>query len=189
MKIVAGEFRGRIIKAPKMRDIRPSTERTREAIFSVLGADVIDAGVADLFCGSGALGIEALSRGAKRVLFVDSSSAAMATAKENIRSLGIENRARFLTMNVLHLRHSYLDKVGIIFADPPYKLGFAARLISLLSLPKYSWNGILVLEHEVQWHYDSDYFKLVKRIDFGDTSVSFLLKLEISPIVDGKDKT
>jgi 16S rRNA (guanine966-N2)-methyltransferase len=175
MKIVAGEFGGRIIKVPKIPHIRPSTEKTREAIFSALGDDVIDANVADLFCGSGALGLEALSRGAKSALFIDSSRAATAVVRQNILSLGLESRSRVMTMNALNLRPSHLEHIGIIFADPPYKMEYADRLVTLLSLRKFGWRGILVLEHEPKWRYDGERFMLVRRLEYGDTAISFLL--------------
>jgi 16S rRNA (guanine966-N2)-methyltransferase len=175
MRIAGGEFRGRILKAPKIANIRPSTEKTREAIFSVLGADILDSKVMDLFCGSGALGLEALSRGALSAIFIDINPMSIAASKENIRALGVDLHTRVLTMNALNLRALHLDGVGIIFADPPYNMGYAERLVSLLSLQKNRWHGILVLEHEPKWHYDGDKFELAKRLEFGDTAVSFLL--------------
>lgn len=175
MKIVAGEFGGRNLKVPKIPHIRPSTEKTREAIFSSLGADILDAYVADLFCGSGALGLEALSRGAKSALFVDIHPAAIAIVRQNIHKLGLESRSKVMTRNALNLRPAHLEQIGIIFADPPYKMGYATRLIALLSLQKFAWHGILVIEHEPNWHYDGDKFELVKILKFGDTAASFLL--------------
>ncbi len=176
MKIVAGEFGGRIIKVPNIPHIRPSTEKTRKAIFSALGDDIIDASIADLFCGSGALGIEALSRGAKNALFVDIHPAAIATVKQNIRLLELESRCKVMTLNALNLRPVHLSQTGIIFADPPYKLGYADRLVKLLSLQKFAWHGILVIEHEPKWHYDGEEFELLKKLAFGDTQVSFLFR-------------
>jgi 16S rRNA (guanine966-N2)-methyltransferase len=175
MRIAGGEYKGRILKVPKISNIRPSTEKTREAIFSVLGGDILDAKVADLFCGSGALGLEALSRGAESALFVDLHPASIANVKENIRALGLESRTRVMVKNALNLRQSILDGIRIIFADPPYNMGYAERLVSLLSLQKSLWHGILVLEHEPKWNYDGEKFDLAKRLEFGDSAVSFLL--------------
>jgi 16S rRNA (guanine966-N2)-methyltransferase len=187
MRIAGGEFRGRIIKAPKIPNIRPSTEKTREAIFSVLGGDILDARVADLFCGSGALGLEALSRGAASALFVDINSACITSVKENIRTLGLEPHSKVMTMNALGLRASHLNGLGIIFADPPYKMGYAERLVALLSLQKLLWHGILVLEHEPKWFYEGDRFELAKRLEFGDTAVSFLLGLKDVERINSND--
>ncbi len=187
MRIAGGEFRGRIIKTPKIPTIRPSTEKTREAIFSVLGADILDAKVADLFCGSGALGLEAISRGASSALFIDINSACTTTVKENVITLGLESCTKVMTLNALGLRASHLNDVGIIFADPPYKMGYAERLVSLLSLQKLLWHGILVLEHEPKWIYEGDRFELAKRLEFGDTAVSFLLGRKDVERIDSND--
>src|SRR5512143_539895 len=128
MKIVAGEFGGRIIKVPKIPHIRPSTEKTREAIFSALGEDILNANVADFFCGSGALGLEALSRGASSSLFIDVHPAAISTVRQNIRLLELESRCRIMTMNALNLRPAHIARTGIIFADPPYNMEYADRV-------------------------------------------------------------
>jgi 16S rRNA (guanine966-N2)-methyltransferase len=175
MRITGGMYKGRIIKAPKIRDIRPSTEKTREAIFSVLGGDIFDASVADLFCGSGALGLEAISRGAKSAFFVDLHPTAIAAAKTNIRALGLESRTRVMIKNAIKLPVAQLNGIGIIFADPPYNMEYANRLVSLLSLPKSLWHGILVIEHEPKWNYYGEQFELARRLEFGDSAVSFLL--------------
>jgi 16S rRNA (guanine966-N2)-methyltransferase len=174
MKITGGQFRGRNLKIPKNAHIRPSTEKIREAIFSSLGEDIIDANIADLFCGSGALGLEGLSRGAKTALLIDSDSSAVNTVRENISVLGMESKARAMVMNILHLRPSKLEPYGILFADPPYKKRYAEFL--LLSLQKSRWHGILILEHESEWNYAGAEFRLLKRLDFGDSAVSFLFR-------------
>jgi 16S rRNA (guanine966-N2)-methyltransferase len=176
MKIAGGLYKGRIIKAPKIRNIRPSTEKIRESIFSALGADIIEASIADLFCGSGALGLEALSRGACQALFVDSNYGSIVAVRENIRRLDVESISAVMTMNVFNLRPKHLQGIGIIFADPPYRAGYARKLLALLSLPKFNWYGILILEHESDWGNEGDEYRLLRRLDLGDTSVSFLVR-------------
>ncbi|MGA1345675.1 MAG: RsmD family RNA methyltransferase, partial [Ilumatobacteraceae bacterium] len=96
MRVVAGELRGRRIVAPAGRDTRPTTDRVREAIFNALGSAGLVEGalVADLFAGSGALGIEALSRGAERCVFVETDRAALAALEQNLDHLGLRSRAR-----------------------------------------------------------------------------------------------
>jgi 16S rRNA (guanine966-N2)-methyltransferase len=176
MKIAGGEFKGRVIKVPAVPDLRPSTERIREAIFSVIGADIINAQVADLFCGSGALGLEALSRGAAHALFVDSNRAVAAIVRQNIKRLSLLRCARVINMNVFDIRPGHVAGMTIIFADPPYGKEYCRRLASLLSLQKFAWNGILALEHESDWQYDGAEYSIVRRLDFGDSSASFLMK-------------
>ena len=186
MKITGGQLRGRTLKVPKNAHIRPSTEKIREAIFSSLGEDIIDADIADLFCGSGALGLEGISRGAKTALFLDSDSAAVNTVRENISALGLESRCRAMIANILHLRPSKLEPYGIIFADPPYKKRYAEIL--LLSLQKSRWHGILILEHESEWEYRSSEFKVLRRLDFGDSAVSILFKSDETVKLDEMEK-
>jgi len=176
MRIAGGIFKGRTIITPNIRNIRPSTEKTREAIFSALGADLIEASVADLFCGSGALGLEALSRGARSALFVDSSLSATSTVRENIAKLKIEPLSKVMTMNALNLRPKHLQGIGVIFADPPYRGGHAMKLLTLLSLPKFDWYGILVLEHEADCVVTGGNYELLRRLKFGETAVSFLIR-------------
>lgn len=174
MRIVGGILRGRYIRVPAGRDLRPSTDKTREAIFSVLGDDIACPRVADLFCGSGALGLEALSRGADQAVFVDSSKEAIRAVRHNLKELRLQSKTQTKLMDVFKIRPSLLEGVTIIFADPPYGKRYGDNLLSLLSLKKFAYDGIIVLEHESEWSYAGSEFRILKRIDFGDSSVSFL---------------
>jgi 16S rRNA (guanine966-N2)-methyltransferase len=117
MRVVAGRFKGRTLHAPKGRDTRPTSDKVREALFSVL-ADVEGAQVLDLYAGSGALGIEALSRGAAAVTFVDDDERAVAAMRRNLEQLGIEATVRRRDAVV------FLGSAGgpfdLVFIDPPY---------------------------------------------------------------------
>ncbi len=175
MRIAGGILKGRHIRVPGGRNLRPSTDKIRGAIFSVLGDDIIGSRVADLFCGSGALGLEALSRGAAHAVFVDSSKEAISTVKQNLKDLELQDRAETRSMDVFDIRPLSLENVSIILADPPYRKLFGDKLISLLSLKKFDYDGIIVLEHENEWSFGGSEFQVPKRIDFGDSSVSFLL--------------
>jgi 16S rRNA (guanine966-N2)-methyltransferase len=120
MRVIAGEYGGRRLVAPRGRGTRPTSDRVREALFSILG-DLAGAGVLDLFAGSGALAIEALSRGASRATLVDSSASAIAAARRNLESLGLE--AEILHQGVLpFLRNAAAQRrhYDLVFADPPY---------------------------------------------------------------------
>jgi 16S rRNA (guanine966-N2)-methyltransferase len=120
MRVVAGELGGRRIVAPEGRDTRPTTDRVREAIFNALGSAGLVEGalVADLFAGSGAIGLEALSRGAERCTFVERDRAALRALEENVESLGVEDRCRIVRGDALSLAGS-ID-ADIVLADPPY---------------------------------------------------------------------
>jgi len=185
MRIAGGRLKGRIINVPGGKDIRPSTEKTRGAIFSVLGDDIIDAKVADLFCGSGALGIEALSRGAVRAMFMDSSKSAIGILSKNLNALDLKDESDIHMMDVFRIRPGKLGGFSIIFADPPYRKGLGSKLISLLCLKKNMARGILVLEHESDWIHDGETPVVLKRLDFGDSSVTFYRL----PAVDQDDYT
>ena len=132
MRVIAGRWRGRRLVAPKGAATRPTSDRVREALFSILGDRVHGARVLDLFAGSGALGLEALSRGAAEVTFVDSAAAAIAALETNLDALGAEaevhrsDALRFLRAAAGKARH-----YDLVLLDPPYRL--AARLGRALS--------------------------------------------------------
>lgn len=120
MRVVAGEFRGRRLSAPATAATRPTTDRVREAMFNALASlDVIvDATVADLYAGSGALGIEALSRGAQHCTFVEKDRAALSAIHDNVAMLGVSGRTRVVSGDALVMSKGLT--VDIAFADPPY---------------------------------------------------------------------
>jgi 16S rRNA (guanine966-N2)-methyltransferase len=173
LRITGGFLKGRILKTPKSDQLRPTSDKVRQAIFSSLGSDIVDSSIADLFCGTGALGIEALSRGAKSALFIDKANSSISLLKKNIDGLELDNQAEIVKMDVFRIRPAYFNDISIIFADPPYRKGYCHKLLSLLSLSKFGWHGIIMFEHEADWSYDYDTPTLLNRLDFGDTSVSF----------------
>lgn len=122
MRVVAGELGGRRLTAPKGKKVRPTSDRAREALFSILG-DVSGATVCDLFCGTGALGIEALSRGACRAVLVDTD---IGPAEVNTEALGLGERADLVRQDALAYLRSTTETFDLILCDPPYTL--AARL-------------------------------------------------------------
>jgi 16S rRNA (guanine966-N2)-methyltransferase len=121
MRVVAGELRGRLFEAPPGHDTRPTTDKVREAVFNALGSlDLVrDAAVADLFAGSGGLGIEALSRGAVHVTFVERDRAALRMLRENLRSLDLEGSSKVVPGDAM-VMVAGLD-VDLVLADPPYE--------------------------------------------------------------------
>lgn len=135
MRVIAGAYGGRRLRAPTGADTRPTSDRVREALFSVLGERVAGARVLDLFAGTGALGIEALSRGASEATFVDSSLAAIRVLEANLAGLGITAQvhradARAFTRTARRRPRQY----DLVFLDPPYKsaAGFGAELAEWL---------------------------------------------------------
>jgi len=147
MRIIAGEWRGRPIEAPPGRGTRPTADRARETLFSMLASRLgsfEDLRVADLFAGSGALGFEALSRGAASVTFVESEPAAAASIQRNADSLGAANRIRIESGSALALLRT--DPFDLIFADPPYASGAGSEIVRALLharwLPPGGWLAV-----------------------------------------------
>jgi 16S rRNA (guanine966-N2)-methyltransferase len=132
MRVVAGELRGRRLAAPADGSIRPTTDKVREAIFNALTSldAIVDARVADLYAGSGALGIEALSRGATHCTFVERGRTALASLKQNIAGLRLDDRARVVAGDAVTVAPR-LD-VDLVFADPPYGFDDWPRLIQAI---------------------------------------------------------
>jgi 16S rRNA (guanine966-N2)-methyltransferase len=135
MRIVAGELGGRRLVAPEGTSTRPTTDRVREAIFNSLGsAGVLEGAlVADLFAGSGAVGIEALSRGAAHCTFVERDRAALRALDENLTTLDLHDRSRVRPGDSLSLARSF--DVDIVFADPPYDFDRWAQLLEAVDAP------------------------------------------------------
>ena len=123
LRIIAGELKGRKLRSVRGRKTRPTANRTREAIFNILAGQIQDSRVLDLFAGTGAFGIEALSRGAESVVFVDADHNSVSVIKENVENLSLENRTKIyrwdLTRNLNSLG-SRRSAFNLIFMDPPY---------------------------------------------------------------------
>ncbi|MGE5767861.1 MAG: 16S rRNA (guanine(966)-N(2))-methyltransferase RsmD [Bacteroidota bacterium] len=152
MRIVAGRHRGRSLKTPEDLAVRPTADRTREALFNILtsgklaaeGAQRLpEARVLDAFAGTGALGLEALSRGAAHAVFMENYAPAIEICRANIRSLGEEARAELITCDVLHPRPA-AAACDIVFLDPPYNQGLAEKAVDALLNKGWIAPGALV---------------------------------------------
>jgi 16S rRNA (guanine966-N2)-methyltransferase len=147
VRIIAGQWRGRTIKAPKDSRVRPTGDRAREAWMSIMQPEIVGAKVLDLYAGSGALGLEALSRGAESADFVDVGPASIKIIRENGAALGALERMHIHRAEALR----YAQKLSagafdVAFADPPYNLGMAQRLAAQwLRIP---FANILGIEHD-----------------------------------------
>ncbi len=138
MRIIAGEWRGRRLEAPPGQATRPTADRARETLFSMLASRLgsfEELRVADLFAGSGALGFEALSRGAASVTFIENDAQAVAVIKRNAAKLGAEDRVRILGGSAHALPRS--EPFDLIFADPPYASGSGTAVIEVVA--KAEW--------------------------------------------------
>src|SRR5262245_54833699 len=119
MRVIAGEFRSRKLKTLPGLEVRPTPDRLREALFNVLAPRIEGVTFLDAYAGTGAVGIEAISRGAAKAIFIEKSAAAVEVLEENVKSLGIESRCRVMrgSVQLLLPRHS----ADIVFVDPPYE--------------------------------------------------------------------
>jgi 16S rRNA (guanine966-N2)-methyltransferase len=120
MRIIAGNLKNKAIEAPKGLRVRPTSERMREMLFNMCQHEVIGAVFLDLFAGTGAMGIEAISRGAKKSVFIDNHPTSIQVIKKNLKNSGIIDKANVISGDVLSLLQGVKQKFQIIFADPPY---------------------------------------------------------------------
>jgi 16S rRNA (guanine(966)-N(2))-methyltransferase RsmD len=153
MRITGGRLRSRALKAPKGSATRPTSDRVREALFSILGPRASVGRVLDLYAGTGALGLEALSRGAGHVTFVERAKEALVALNANVDALGVRGQTRVLAMPVERALRALLAedtrRFDVVFADPPYAdvaSGVASELLGL-AVPLLDEGGLLVLEH------------------------------------------
>jgi 16S rRNA (guanine966-N2)-methyltransferase len=129
VRIIAGEWRGRVLTAPAGRTTRPTTDRAREAWMNIINPSIADARVLDLFAGSGALGLEALSRGAAAATFVEDDPRALAALRKNVEVLGAGDRVTIVrTDAVRFVRALEAGAFDVAFADPPYEKGLATAV-------------------------------------------------------------
>ena len=172
MRVIAGEFRSRVLKTLPGMDVRPTPDRLREALFSILAPRLKGAVFLDAYAGTGSVGIEALSRGASRAVFIEKNRAAMLVIRENLRSLGIEDRAEVAFGRTAQLvaRH----KADIVFLDPPYPLE-GEYSASLNALSKTFEQGLVIAQHASRFALAESYGGLVRLrvLKQGDNSLSF----------------
>jgi 16S rRNA (guanine(966)-N(2))-methyltransferase RsmD len=179
MRIIAGKYRSRIIKMPKKPKIRPTKDRVREALFGIIGEFVVGANVLDLFAGSGAFGIEALSRGAKRAIFVDYEESCVRTIKENLRNLNISNISLIIQMDVFKALSFLEDKneiFNLVLLDPPYYKEIAKKsLIKLEHRDILKFPCIIIAEHhkEDTLPKDFDNISSYRTACYGDVCLTF----------------
>ncbi len=146
MRVITGSARGRVLKTLEGEDVRPTTDRVKEAIFSIIQFEIEGREVLDLFAGSGQLGVEALSRGAAYATFTDLSKDAVSVIKSNLLTTGLhKNSAVLQTDAVVFLKNSK-KKFDIIFMDPPYSKGILQKTLPFAA-EKTNDGGVIICEH------------------------------------------
>ncbi len=182
MRIVGGEFRGRKLLAPAGAATRPTADRTREALFNKLAhsdlAQMEDARVLDLFAGSGALGIEAISRGARMALFVEMAADARGVIRANIEMLGLQGRTKIFRRDAAAMGDvGTISPFDLVFADPPYRKGLGEKALS--SLLNGGWlakNSVCVVEDDANTEFSPPSgFQLRDQLKQSGTTIRFLI--------------
>lgn len=181
MRVVGGAFRGRPLAAPRSDAIRPTSDRTREAVFNVIAHrfadDLEGARVLDLFAGTGALGIEAVSRGAAHCLFIEEAAEARALVRENVEALGLQGRTKLFRRDATRLGAAgTIEPFGLLFADPPYGRGLGE--LALAAARDGGWlrpGALAVVEEAASERFASvEGFKLLDEREYGETAIRFL---------------
>lgn len=168
MRVIGGEFRSRVLKSVPGTDTRPTPDRLRESLFSILAPRIEGSVFADLYAGTGAVGIEAISRGARRAVFVESNRAAVSVIRENLRSLQAEARAEVRQGNVSAI--AAMIHSDIAFIDPPYHKDreYDSAIIRVHA-------PLVIVQHDVRWKPAKSYGKLrhTRTVRQGDNCLSF----------------
>jgi 16S rRNA (guanine966-N2)-methyltransferase len=176
VRIIAGQFRGRTLEAPRGSATRPTGDRVREALFSMLASRIGSfegLRVADLYAGSGALGLEALSRGAAFAVFVEADGSAQAAIKTNAAKLGVAERVRILGGSALALPRS--EPFDLIFADPPYTPGSGSKIVKAVSDADWlAAGGWMSVETDRRDAVESGSYQIEVEREIGRTRITLL---------------
>lgn len=180
VRVTAGTAKGHKLQVPRGLTVRPTPDRAKEALFSIIGDRVVGCHFLDLYAGSGAIGIEALSRGAAEVVFAEKRASIARIIERNLARTGLGGRARVVVADAAQT----LGKMGeeptifdIIFADPPYNDENAPRILQVLGTKDLlDENGLIVWEHATAASIPANIGKLVsvKEVRYGDTAFAFL---------------
>ena len=177
-RISGGIHRGRTLRTPSVSGLRPTSERVRAALYSIIGPEAVEGKrVADLYAGTGALGLDALSRGAEWVSFVERNGRLCSAIREQLRLLGLDAQARVHRGSVLRVVESLTGGHDLIMADPPYDSSELDQLVEALQSPQLlKAGGLLVLEHRAddKEEYAVGRFSLKTSRTYGDTGITIL---------------
>ena len=180
MRVIAGKFKSRKLEAPAGMQTRPTSDRLRETLFNVVAPMVADSVWLDLFAGSGAVGIEALSRGARSVYFIESASAAVRTIRKNLHTLGINESAEVIERDAavgLRMLDSQAVACDFVFLDPPYrKMGDYEQVLGFLSQSRLlALQSQVIAEHDKHFDPGNEFGSLRRHrtLRQGDAVLSF----------------
>ena len=179
MRIISGEFRGRKLKKLEGMDIRPTSDRVKESLFNMLGTSLMDCAFLDLFAGTGGVGIEAYSRGASKVVFIDESQNSIKVLKSNLEMLKLIDKVEVYNTDYINAISKLAlnnRKFNIIFIDPPYLKGFAQDALVQINESKIlNEEAVIVIEHDMQDKMPENVgnLKMQRQKKYGNTMLSF----------------
>lgn len=173
MRVITGTARGRRLETLEGEDVRPTTDRVKEAVFSVIQFETEGRVFADLFAGSGQMGIEALSRGAARAYFADSDKKAVETVKRNLQKTGLADKARVIHSDYRSFLSMCPERIDIAFLDPPYRTGILPEAMARVA-EHMKDTGIIIAENPVNEELLSNYgeFTLDRQYRYGKIRIS-----------------
>lgn len=175
MRVDSGKYKGRRLLENKYAHIRPTTDKVRQALFVKLQFFVPDKRVLDLFCGTGAMGIEAVSRGAEKVVFVDKDARSVEMTKANLKNLGINEKV--VKMDAGLFLDKCQEQFDLIIFDPPYKSGLYEQVLKKISGKNIlSEEGIIVCEHAKEDDFDYQDFEVFDEKRYGTIMLTYLTK-------------
>ena len=177
MRVITGIAKGKRLKPLDSMDVRPTTDRVKEAVFSAIQFDIEGRVFLDLFAGSGQMGIEALSRGAKFAYFVDSSPEAIKICNQNLSTTGFTDCSMVVRRDANSFLCGLNEKIDIAFLDPPYKTGLLVD-IALKTITVMKDSGILICEHPLDENLPEslDNFNLFRKYRYGKICISIYKK-------------
>ena len=172
MRVISGKYRGKPLKELSFDHIRPTADKVKQALFTKLQFEIEGARVLDLFCGTGGLGIEALSRGAKEVIFIDKNPKSVALTKDNLRS--VKENAKVYNVSYQKAIEKVEGKFDLILIDPPYKSGVYEDALKLIfEKGILSEGGTIVCEHAKEDEINIDFFEKYDEKRYGTVMLTF----------------
>lgn len=179
MRVITGSARGRNLETLPGEDVRPTTDRVKEAMFSIIQFELEGRRVLDLFAGSGQLGIEALSRGAAYAVFVDSAAASIACVKRNLQNTKLISDACILQTDSLTFLRNSTELFDIAFLDPPYSKGILQAALPLVA-KRMNPGGVIICEHPYgeELPQDAESFSVFRKYKYGKTELTVYRRKE-----------
>ncbi len=179
MRVISGSAKGRKLVSPEGQRVRPTLDRVKESIFNMLSVGIFDSSVLDLFAGSGALGIEALSRGAKKAVFIDVSSDSLKIVKQNIELTHLEEKSECLLRDYITYLNETTEKFDYIFLDPPYAADFLEPALCIIHKNNLlNDDGIVVCELDSADSYSAaEGFEIYRDKKYGKARILLMKEL------------